>query len=221
MFLLVGLGNPGPKYAHNRHNIGFVAVDEIVRRHGFGPWRNRFQGEVSEGRLKGEKILALKPDTYMNESGRAVGEALRFFKLVPEEVFVFYDEIDLAPAKMRVRRGGGTAGHNGLRSLNAHIGPDFWRIRMGVGHPGRKELVHRHVLSDFSKAEWPAMEKLIDAVAAELPKLLSGDDGSFMSRVAHLTAPPKPKTEPKPDKAEGKAEEGKPRSEKSEAADGL
>ncbi len=221
MLLLVGLGNPGPKHAQNRHNIGFLAVDEIVRRHGFGPWRARFQGLVSEGRMGTEKILVLKPETYMNESGRAVGEALRFFKLEPDEVFVFYDEIDLAPAKLRVKLGGGTAGHNGLRSLNAHIGPDFWRIRMGVGHPGRKELVHRHVLSDFSKAEWPAMEKLIDAVAAELPKLLSGDDGGFMSRVAHLTAPPKPKTEPKPDKAEGKAEEGKPRSEKSEAADGL
>ncbi len=221
MLLLVGLGNPGPKHAQNRHNIGFLAVDEIVRRHGFGPWRARFQGLVSEGRMGTEKILVLKPETYMNESGRAVGEALRFFKLEPDEVFVFYDEIDLAPAKLRVKLGGGTAGHNGLRSLNAHIGPDFWRIRMGVGHPGRKELVHRHVLSDFSKAEWPAMEKLIDAVAAELPKLLSGDDGSFMSRVAHLIAPPKPKTEPKPDKAEGKAEEGKPRSEKSEAADGL
>ncbi len=221
MLLLVGLGNPGPKHAQNRHNIGFLAVEEIVRRHGFGPWRARFQGLVSEGRMGTEKVLVLKPETYMNESGRAVGEALRFFKLEPDEVFVFYDEIDLAPAKLRVKLGGGTAGHNGLRSLNAHIGPDFWRIRMGVGHPGRKELVHRHVLSDFSKAEWPAMEKLIDAVAAELPKLLSGDDGGFMSRVAHLTAPPKPKTEPKPDKAEGKAEEGKPRSEKSEAADGL
>ena len=221
MLLLVGLGNPGPKHAQHRHNIGFLAVDEIVRRHGFGPWRARFQGLVSEGRMGTEKILVLKPETYMNESGRAVGEALRFFKLEPYEVFVFYDEIDLAPAKLRVKLGGGTAGHNGLRSLNAHIGPDFWRIRMGVGHPGRKELVHRHVLSDFSKAEWPAMEKLIDAVAAELPKLLSGDDGSFMSRVAHLTAPPKPKTEPKPDEAAGKAEEGKPRSEKSEAADGL
>ncbi len=195
MFLLVGLGNPGPKYAHNPHNIGFVAVDEVVRRHGFGPWRSRFQGQVSEGRLNGEKILALKPETYMNESGRSVGEALRFFKLAPEEVFVFYDEIDLAPAKMRVRRGGGPAGHNGLRSLNAHIGPDFWRLRLGVGHPGRKEQVHRHVLSDFSKAEWPAMEKLIDAVAAELPRLLAGDDSSFMSRVAFLTAPPKPKPE--------------------------
>ena len=221
MLLLVGLGNPGPKHAQNRHNIGFMAVDEIVRRHGFGTWRARFQGQVSEGRMGSEKILVLKPETYMNESGRAVGEALRFFKLEPDEVFVFYDEIDLAPAKLRVKLGGGTAGHNGLRSLNAHIGPDFWRIRMGVGHPGRKELVHRHVLSDFSKAEWPAMEKLIDAVAAELPKLLSGDEGSFMSRVAHLTAPPKPKAEPKPEKAEGKAEESKPRSEKSEAADGL
>ena len=224
MLLLVGLGNPGPKHEKNRHNIGFLAVDEIVRRHGFGPWRARFQSEVSEGRLAGEKVLVLKPQTYMNESGRAVGEALRFFKLEPEEVFVLYDEIDLAPAKLRVKRGGGTAGHNGLRSLNAHIGPDFWRLRLGVGHPGHKELVHRHVLSDFSKAEWPAMEKLIDAVAAELPKLLSGDDGSFMSRVAHLTNPPKPKPAPKPAKPEGEgkeAEDGGPHSKDTEAGHGL
>ena len=217
MLLLVGLGNPGPKHAQNRHNIGFLAVDEIVRRHGFGPWRARFQGQVSEGRMGGEKILVLKPETYMNESGRAVGEALRFYKLEPDEVFVLYDEIDLAPAKLRVKLGGGTAGHNGLRSLNAHIGPNFWRIRLGVGHPGRKELVHRHVLSDFSKAEWPAMEKLIDAVAAELPKLLAGDDGSFMSRVAYLTAPPKPKPEPK----EGPGEKGEAGKASPEAADGV
>ncbi len=225
MLLLVGLGNPGPKHAQNRHNIGFLAVDEIVRRQGFGPWRARFQGQVSEGRMGNEKILVLKPETYMNESGRAVGEALRFFKLEPEEVFVFYDEIDLAPAKLRVKRGGGTAGHNGLRSLNAHIGPDFWRIRLGVGHPGRKELVHRHVLSDFSKAEWPAMEKLIDAVAAELPKLLAGDDGSFMSRVAHLTSPPKPKPAPKAATTEGgdgkAADAAASRSKDTDAGHGL
>lgn len=211
MLLLVGLGNPGPKYAQNRHNIGFLAVDEIVRRHGFGPWRARFQGQASEGRMGTQKILVLKPETYMNESGRAAGEALRFYKLEPDEVFVFYDEIDLAPAKLRVKLGGGTAGHNGLRSLSAHIGPDFWRIRLGVGHPGRKELVQRHVLSDFTKAEWPAMEKLIDAVAAELPKLLGGDDGSFMSRVAFLTTPPKPKPDPKKaSEGKGKAGEANP-----------
>ncbi len=221
MLLLVGLGNPGPKHAQNRHNIGFLAVDEIVRRHGFGPWRARFQGQVSEGRMGSEKILVLKPETYMNESGRAVGEALRFFKLEPDEVFVFYDEIDLAPAKLRVKLGGGTAGHNGLRSLNAHIGPNFWRIRMGVGHPGRKELVHRHVLSDFSKAEWPDMEKLIDAVAAELPRLLEGDDGGFMSRVAHLTSPPKPKPDPKEaQKAKGKDGPGSDKSEDSKGGPG-
>ena len=217
MLLLVGLGNPGPKYAQNRHNIGFLAVDEIVRRHGFGPWRARFQGLASEGRMGTQKILVLKPETYMNESGRAAGEALRFYKLEPDEVFVFYDEIDLAPAKLRVKLGGGTAGHNGLRSLSAHIGPDFWRIRMGVGHPGRKELVQRHVLSDFTKAEWPAMEKLIDAVAAELPKLLGGDDSSFMSRVAFLTAPPKPKPDPK-EAGEGK---GKPGEASPGAGDGV
>ncbi|MCG8594100.1 MAG: aminoacyl-tRNA hydrolase [Kiloniellales bacterium] len=221
MLLLVGLGNPGPKYAQNRHNIGFLAVDEIVRRHGFGPWRARFQGQASEGRMGTQKILVLKPETYMNESGRAAGEALRFYKLEPDEVFVFYDEIDLAPAKLRVKLGGGTAGHNGLRSLSAHIGPDFWRIRLGVGHPGRKELVQRHVLSDFTKAEWPAMEKLIDAVAAELPKLLGGDDGSFMSRVAHLTSPPTPKPAPKADKPEGGDGEAASQSKDTEAGHGL
>jgi len=226
MRILVGLGNPGPRYARNRHNIGFMAVDEIVRRHGFGQWRSRFQARVSEGRIGGDKVLAIQPQTYMNESGRAVGEALRFFKLEPDEVIVLYDEIDLAPAKLRVKLGGGTAGHNGLRSLNAHIGPNFWRIRMGVGHPGRKELVHRHVLSDFSKAEWPDMEKLIDAVAAELPRLLEGDDGGFMSRVAHLTSPPKPKPDPKDAQKDGKKDgssEGGagPDSGKSEAGNGL
>lgn len=193
MLLLAGLGNPGPRYANNRHNIGFMAVDEIVRRHSFSPWRSRFQAHCAEGTLAGEKVLVLKPQTYMNESGRAVGEALRFHKLAPGQVIVLYDEIDLAPGKVRVKQGGGTGGHNGIRSLEAHIGKDFWRVRLGVGHPGHKELVHGYVLSDFAKAEQPWLEKLLDVVASEIASLIGGDASRFMSRVAELTNPPRPK----------------------------
>ena len=193
MLLLAGLGNPGPRYADNRHNIGFMAVDEIVRRHSFSPWRNRFQSDCAEGRLGGEKALALKPQTFMNESGRAVGEALRFFKLEPQNVIVIYDEIDLAPGKIRVKQGGGTGGHNGIRSIESHIGKDFWRVRLGVGHPGQKELVHGHVLSDFAKADRVWVEKLLDAVSAEIPALAEGDAPRFMSRVAETISPPRPK----------------------------
>ncbi|GAB4364428.1 MAG: aminoacyl-tRNA hydrolase [Kiloniellaceae bacterium] len=198
MLLLAGLGNPGPRYANNRHNIGFMAVDEIVRRHSFSPWRSRFQADCAEGFLDGEKVLVLKPQTYMNESGRAVGEALRFFKLAPEDVIVLYDEIDLAPGKLRVKQGGGSGGHNGIRSIEAHIGNAFWRVRLGVGHPGQKELVHGHVLSDFAKADQAWLEKLLDAVATEIPLLAKGDAPRFMSRVAELTSPPRPK-KPKPE----------------------
>jgi len=198
MLLLAGLGNPGSRYANNRHNIGFMAVDEIVRRHSFSPWRSRFQADCAEGFLDGEKVLVLKPQTYMNESGRSVGEALRFFKLAPEDVVVLYDEIDLAPGKLRVKQGGGTGGHNGIRSLEAHIGKEFWRVRLGVGHPGHKDLVHGHVLSDFAKSDKPWVEKLLDAVASEIAALVEGDAPRFMSRVAELTAPPRPKN-PKPE----------------------
>lgn len=200
MLLLAGLGNPGPRYANNRHNIGFMAVDEIVRRHSFSPWRSRFQADCAEGTLAGRKVLALKPQTYMNESGRSVGEALRFHKLAPEQVIVLYDEIDLAPGKVRVKQGGGTGGHNGIRSLEAHIGKDFWRVRLGVGHPGVKELVHGHVLSDFAKADKAWLEKLLDVVADEIPLLAAGDAPRFMSRVAELTNPPRNKAaKKKPD----------------------
>jgi PTH1 family peptidyl-tRNA hydrolase len=197
MLLLAGLGNPGPRYAGNRHNIGFMAVDEIVRRHSFSAWRSRFQADCAEGRLGGEKVLAMKPQTYMNESGRAVGEALRFFKLNPEDVVVLYDEIDLEPGKLRVKQGGGTGGHNGIRSIESHIGKDFWRVRLGVGHPGHKDLVHGYVLSDFAKADKVWLEKLLDAVADEIPALIEGDAPRFMSRVAEIIAPPRPK-KPKP-----------------------
>jgi len=196
MRLLVGLGNPGPRHAGNRHNIGFMAVDEVVRRHSFGPWRARFQGLVAEGRIGQHKVQALKPETYMNESGRAVGAALRFYKLDPAAITVLYDEIDLKPGKIKVKLDGGHAGHNGLRSIDAHIGKGYWRVRLGVGHPGDKDLVHAHVLRDFAKAEHTWLETLLDAVAEELPRLLDGDESGFMSRVAHRTAPPKPKDDP-------------------------
>lgn len=195
MLLLVGLGNPGARYAGNRHNIGFMALDEIVRRHGFTAWRRRFQGEVAEGRLGSEKVLALKPATYMNESGRAVGEALRFFKLDPADVVVLHDELDLAPGKVRVKTGGGAAGHNGLRSIGQHIGPDFKRVRLGIGHPGRKEAVHGWVLGDFAKADADWLERLLEAVARHAALLAAGEDGSFMSRVNQEVSPPKPKAE--------------------------
>lgn len=203
MELLVGLGNPGPRHANNRHNIGFMALDEIVRRHGFGPWRVRYQGRVAEGRIGAERVLALKPETYMNESGRAVGEAARFFKLDPGQVTVIYDEIDLKPSKIKVKTGGGAGGHNGIRSIDAHIGRDYRRVRLGIGHPGQKDLVHGYVLHDFAKLEMPGVEKLIDAVAGELPLLMAGDEGAFMSRVAHLTAPAK---QSKPDTGATKGE---------------
>ena len=194
MLLFVGLGNPGPSYEGNRHNIGFMAVDEIVRVHGFGPWRSRFQGLLAEGRIAGARVLALKPLTFMNESGRSVGEAVRFFKLEPAAVHVFYDELDLVPGKVRVKTGGGAGGHNGIRSIDQHIGQAYHRIRLGIGHPGDKAKVHGYVLSDFAKIErttW--LPTLIDAVAREAPALVAGDQGRFMSRVTHAVFPPPPK----------------------------
>jgi PTH1 family peptidyl-tRNA hydrolase len=197
MILLVGLGNPGPKYAQNRHNIGFMAVDAIVRRHSFSPERTRFQGLVSEGTLAGEKVLVLKPMTYMNESGRSVGEAMRFFKLEPEHVVVFHDELDLAPGKLRIKTGGGHGGHNGLRSIDAHIGPNYRRIRLGIGHPGDKERVLGHVLGDFAKADMKWLEPFLDAIASEAPLLAEGRFNSFANRV-HLLLNPEPEKKPAP-----------------------
>jgi PTH1 family peptidyl-tRNA hydrolase len=185
MLLFVGLGNPGAKYARNRHNIGFVAVDEIARRHGFGPWRRRFQSEASEGTLASERVILLKPTTYMNDSGRAVQEAVNFFKIDAGDVTVFQDELELPPGKVRVKVGGGIAGHNGLRSVTSHIGNDYRRVRLGIGHPGVKELVHAYVLSDFFKEDAPWVTALSEAVADHAPMLASGQDASFQNRV-HL-----------------------------------
>jgi len=185
MRLFVGLGNPGAKFQGHRHNIGFMAVDEIARRHGFAPWRRRFQGETAEGTLERERIILLKPLTYMNDSGQSVQEASNFFKLAQNEITVFHDEIELPPAKVRVKVGGGVAGHNGLRSISAHIGNDYRRVRLGVGHPGVKELVHGYVLSDFFKGERPWVEALRDAIAENAGLLATDRDSTFQNKV-HL-----------------------------------
>ena len=185
MLLLVGLGNPGPRYAGHRHNVGFMAADEIVRRRVFSPWRARFNGEVAEGHLGGERTLILKPMTFMNESSKSVGEAVRFLKIPLDRVVVFHDELDLAPGRIRMKKGGGAGGHNGLRDIDAHLGNDYRRVRIGVGHPGVKELVQMHVLSDFAKSEREWVEALRAIVADNAGLLAKGEDASFQNKV-HL-----------------------------------
>jgi PTH1 family peptidyl-tRNA hydrolase len=185
MLLFVGLGNPGAKFERNRHNVGFMAIDAIARRHGFPPWRRRFQGETTEGALDGVRVVLLKPMTYMNESGQSVQAAASFFKLGESEVTALHDELELPPMKLRVKVGGGIAGHNGLRSISAHLGNEYRRVRLGIGHPGVKERVHSHVLSDFAKSEWPAVEALCDIVADNAGLLAAGKDSSFQNKV-HL-----------------------------------
>jgi PTH1 family peptidyl-tRNA hydrolase len=195
VLLLVGLGNPGPKYERNRHNLGYMAVDEIVRRHSFSPYRARFQSLVAEGSLGGEKVLAMKPTTFMNESGRAVGEAMRFYKLDSGDVLVMHDELDLVAGKIRIKQGGGHAGHNGLRSVDAHIGKEYHRLRLGIGHPGDKDRVHGYVLSDFAKAERPLFEKLVDAMAESADKLGDKSFDAFMTNVSRILKPPRPNSD--------------------------
>jgi PTH1 family peptidyl-tRNA hydrolase len=185
MLLFVGLGNPGPKHAANRHNIGFMAVQAIARRHNLSPWRRRFQGVAVEGNIASERALLLLPGTYMNESGRAVAEAVHFYKLELSNVAVFHDEVDLRPAKVRVKIGGSDAGHNGLRSITAHLGNDYKRVRIGIGKPDVKELVSGHVLGDFAKSEWAWVEALCDVIADNAPLLVEGKDATFQNRV-HL-----------------------------------
>jgi PTH1 family peptidyl-tRNA hydrolase len=185
MLLFIGLGNPGREYAKNRHNIGFMAIEAIARKHGFSPPRAKFQGLLREGTIGGERVLMLQPQTYMNESGRSVGEAARFHKIGLNEIIVFHDELDLAPAKLRIKIGGGDAGHNGLRSISAHLGAGYKRIRLGIGHPGDKALVHAYVLSDFAKAEQPWVEALCDALADNAARVVAGDDAGLQNR-AHL-----------------------------------
>jgi PTH1 family peptidyl-tRNA hydrolase len=201
MFLLVGLGNPGQGYARNRHNIGAMAVDEIVRRHRLSAPRTRTRphGVFCEGSIEGDKIVTLKTLCYMNESGGPVGAAMRYWRIEPEGVIVFHDDLDLAPGKIRVKLGGGHGGHNGLRSIDSHIGRDYWRVRIGIGHPGDKSRVTGHVLKDFAKADQTWINKTLDAAADALPILLSGDGPGFMTKFALLTQPPKVKS-PRPAK---------------------
>ena len=196
MLLLVGLGNPGSQYSANRHNVGFMAADAIHRRHGFSPWRRKFQAEISEAVLDGEKCLLLKPQTYMNESGRSVSEAMRFYKLEPDDVLVIHDEVDLAPGKIRMKAGGGAAGHNGLRSIARSISNDFRRLRIGVGHPGVKEAVPHYVLHDFAKVEQAWLEPLIDAIADNAPLLAEGKDQTFANRIHEQLGDGKPAKKP-------------------------
>ncbi len=191
MLLFVGLGNPGAKYVRHRHNIGFMALDRIAADHGFGPWRVKFKGRISEGRLASQKILLLKPETYMNKSGQSVGEAMRFFRLDRPDITVFHDEIDLAPGKCRYKEGGGHAGHNGLRSLHAHIGDEYRRVRLGVGHPGHKDRVPAYVLHDFAKTDLDWLETLLQGISDGAPNLAAGDPERFMNAVALRTAPPR------------------------------
>jgi PTH1 family peptidyl-tRNA hydrolase len=200
MQLWVGLGNPGPKYAKNRHNIGWMALDRIASDHGFAPFRAKFQGSLSEGKFGSEKVMLLKPETFMNLSGQSVGEAMRFFKLEPPDITVFHDEIDLAPAKVRVKAGGGHAGHNGLRSIHQHIGPHYDRVRLGVGHPGHKDRVPGYVLSDFAKADQDWLDDVLRGISDGASELAGGDGGKFLNAVALRTAPPRSSTS-KPKKA--------------------
>ena len=197
MLLFVGLGNPGERHAGNRHNIGFMAVDAIAKRHGLRPWRRRFHGVAVDGPLGGERALLLLPGTYMNDSGLAVAAASQFYKIAPHEMVVFHDEVDLPPGKLRVKTGGGNAGHNGLRSISAHVGNDYRRVRIGVGHPGVKDLVYAHVLGDFAKGEQAWVEALCEIIADNAELLVRGQDATFQNKV-HLAMDAKGFVEPKP-----------------------
>jgi len=200
MILLTGLGNPGAKYARNRHNIGFMAVDRIAEDHGFPPFRAKFQGLVTEGRLGDTRVVLLKPQTFMNLSGQSVGEALRFYKILPGDLTVFHDELDLAPGKVRLKTGGGHAGHNGLRSIHQHVGPDYDRVRLGIGHPGRKEAVSGYVLHDFPKAEEDWLDDVLRGIGDGAPALARGDGPEFLNAIARRRPPPKkPAGSGKPD----------------------
>jgi len=211
MKLIVGLGNPGAKYAANRHNIGFMALDRIASDHDLSPWRARFQGLTAEGRLGDMRVTLLKPQTFMNLSGQSVGEAMRYLKLTPADVIVLHDELDLAPGKARVKQGGGHAGHNGLRSIHQHIGADYGRVRLGIGHPGHKDRVAPYVLSDFAKAEEAWLDDLMRGISDGAAALAAGDAGRFQNAVANRTAParnsgteppaPKPAAKPQPEPA--------------------
>jgi peptidyl-tRNA hydrolase, PTH1 family len=199
MLLIAGLGNPGPKYENNRHNVGFMAADAIARRHSFSPWSKKFQGLICDGRIGDDRVLLIKPQTFMNLSGQSVGEAMRFHKIELSGLVVLYDELDLAPGKVRIKTGGGAGGHNGIRSIDAHCGKDYRRVRIGIGHPGVKEMVHGHVLGDFAKADREWLEPLLDAIADAAPMLVKGDDNGFMNKVS-LAVQGKEDPQAKPEK---------------------
>lgn len=211
MLVIAGLGNPGTKYANNRHNVGFMAADAIVRRHSFSPWAKKFQALVCEGKLGGEKVLIVKPQTFMNNSGQSVGEALRFFKLGPESLVVLYDELDLAPGKVRVKTGGGAGGHNGIRSIDSHIGPDYRRVRIGIGHPGDKARVTGHVLGDFAKSDAEWLDPLLDAIADNAPLLAADDESGFMNRIALAMKPDEAEKPAKAAKGESHVRQARPK----------
>jgi PTH1 family peptidyl-tRNA hydrolase len=200
MLLIAGLGNPGPQYARNRHNVGFMAADAIARRHSFSGFSKKFRGEIAEGTLAGEKALIIKPMTFMNLSGDSVGEAMRFYKLSPSDIIVIHDELDLAPGKLKLKVGGGHGGHNGLKSIDAHCGKEYKRLRIGIGHPGHKDRVNPHVLGDFAKADQQWLEPLLDAIADHADLIAKGDDAGFLNKIALATGT----TAPKPDKPEKK-----------------
>ncbi len=191
MKLFVGLGNPGEKYSRNRHNIGFMVLDHLAGG-GFAPWKAKFQGRITEGRIGAEKVVLLKPETFMNLSGQAVGEAMRYYKLTPDDITVFHDELDLAPGKIKLKTGGGHAGHNGLRSLHQHIGPDYTRLRIGIGHPGHKDKVARYVLHDFAKSDTSWIDPLLQGIETGLPYLAAGEGPKFLNAVALRLSPPRP-----------------------------
>ena len=216
MKLLVGLGNPGAKYAGNRHNIGFMAVDRVAADHGFAPWRSKFQGQISEGRFGSDKVVLLKPETFMNLSGQSVGEAMRFHKLEPADVVVFHDEIDLAPGKVRLKSGGGHAGHNGLRSIHGHIGADYDRVRLGVGHPGHKDAVPGYVLRDFPKADQDWLDDVLRGISDGIAELVAGHGDKFLNAVALRVATPRSSTTKV--KAEKPAPEPEPEPEDTRSA---
>lgn len=222
MRLFVGLGNPGDKYAGNRHNIGFMALDRIAEDHGFSPWRSKFQGEVSEGKFGSDKVILLKPMTFMNKSGQAVGEAMRFYKLDSTDITVLHDELDLVPGKCRVKAGGGHAGHNGLRSIHQHIGPHYDRVRLGIGHPGHKDAVAGYVLRDFAKADHEWLDDLMRGISDGAEHLARDDGGKFMNAVALRVAPPRSSTskpKPKPAASAPKSVEPTPKAAEPDAVE--
>jgi PTH1 family peptidyl-tRNA hydrolase len=209
MKILVGLGNPGSQYAGHRHNIGFMAMDRIASDHGFGPWRAKFNGDVSEGRLGADKVLLLKPTTFMNDSGRSVQAACAFHKVAPADVIVFHDELDLAPSKVRLKTGGGHAGHNGLRSIHAHLGPEYDRVRLGIGHPGHKDRVAGYVLHDFAKADQDWLDDVMRGISDGIGQLIDGHGDKFLNAIALRAAPPRSSTT-KPGKAPASAPASSP-----------